>query len=103
MPCPPLSQTSWTLSITSCFSLVEGACSCEEYSASHIAHCTHQQPAPAQQFWAKQMRALSLSSTQHESKSILLSYSLFSLFLMSRSLVSSLQLGLCLELHIYCT
>ena len=90
-------------SITSRFNLVEGTRSCKEYSASRIAHCTHQQSAPAQQFWAEQMCASSLSSTQHGSKSILLSYSLFSLFLISRSLVSSLQLGLCLELRIYRT
>jgi len=59
------------LSIASYFSLVEGACSCEECSASRIAYCTHQQPAPAWQFLAEQMHAPSLSSTQRESKAII--------------------------------
>ena len=68
MPRPPLSRTGWMSSIASRFNLVEGARSCEECSASRIAHCTHQQPAPAQQFWAEQMCAPSLSSTQHGSK-----------------------------------
>ena len=41
MPCLPIPWTAWILLIVSHSSLVEGAWSCEEYSASHIAHCTH--------------------------------------------------------------
>ena len=101
--CLLISQTARTLLIASCFSLVEGTWSCEECSTSRVAYCTHQQPAPAWQFQAEQMHAPSLSSTQYESKSILFFYSLFNLFVISRSLISSSQPGLCLELHIYCS